>query len=90
MSNQKARKEAWRGAERALQDGLVARIGVANYTPRHLEELLDGAAIRPGVNQSECHPYCQQESPRRSLAVIFDIFLYHHRQDGVPYGLDRS
>ena len=61
-ASRRARKDAWRGMERCLDDGLVDRIGVANFSVRHMNELLGFAKILPAVNQAEFHPYCAQEA----------------------------
>lgn len=49
------------GTSRALEDahrrGQCRHIGVSNYFPNHLDELLDYAEIPPAVNQIEYHPY---------------------------------
>ena len=52
--------EAWRELERAQADGLVRSIGVSNYMPEHLDELLAATDVVPAVNQIEFHPYNQQ------------------------------
>ena len=52
--------EAWRALERAQADGLVRSIGVSNYMPEHLDELLAATDVVPAVNQIEFHPYNQQ------------------------------
>ncbi len=54
------RRPAWRRIETVLESGLTRSIGVSNYTIRHLEELLRECAVRPVVNQIECHTFLQQ------------------------------
>lgn len=56
----KTRKAAWGDLEKIAQGGHVRSIGVSNYMPRHLEELLAGCAIKPAVNQIELHPWLSQ------------------------------
>ena len=41
-------------------EGLVKKIGVANFMRRHLEPLLLKANIKPEINQLEIHPGCIQ------------------------------
>ena len=36
-------------------------IGVSNFNPHHLDELLSYARIKPAVNQIELHPYMTQQ-----------------------------
>jgi alcohol dehydrogenase (NADP+) len=40
--------------------GLCRHLGVSNFSVKKLAALLDGARIRPEVNQVEMHPYLQQ------------------------------
>lgn len=51
------RLDTWRALERLTLDGRVRDIGVSNYMPRHLEEILEHAAVVPAVNQIELSPY---------------------------------
>ncbi|KAF9242140.1 NADP-dependent oxidoreductase domain-containing protein [Melanogaster broomeanus] len=50
-------QEVWRGMEEAQRSGLTESIGVSNFQPHHLEEILEVATIIPAVNQIEAHPY---------------------------------
>jgi 2,5-diketo-D-gluconate reductase A len=52
---------AYRALEILLADGKVRAIGVSNFMPEHLTELLKVAAVVPAVNQIEMHPYFQQK-----------------------------
>ena len=52
--------EAYRALERLHADGLARAIGVSNYMPEHLDELLAATDVVPANNQIEFHPYCQQ------------------------------
>ncbi|KAL7559883.1 hypothetical protein ACA910_005380 [Epithemia clementina (nom. ined.)] len=49
----------WAEMEKAVDDGLVRSIGVSNFSPKKLHELLGQCRIPPAVNQVECHPYLQ-------------------------------
>lgn len=51
------RLDTWNAMERILSDGKARAIGVSNYMPRHLEELLANATVPPAVNQFELSPY---------------------------------
>ncbi len=48
--------ETWRGMEALLDEGLVRAIGVSNFTPNQLSELLKTARTVPALNQIELHP----------------------------------
>ena len=47
---------SWRAFERLYREGRIKVIGVSNFMPRHLKELLKTAEIMPMVNQIEFHP----------------------------------
>lgn len=52
--------QAYKALERLLADGGVRAIGVSNFLPVRLEELLNETDVVPAVNQIEVHPYTQQ------------------------------
>jgi len=61
--------ETWRAFEKLYEEGKIKAIGVSNFMPNHLEDLLAEAKIKPMVNQIEVHPgwpqteairYCQR------------------------------
>lgn len=58
--------EAYRALEKLYAEGHVRAIGVSNFMPNHLADLLRATEIVPAVNQIEIHPYFQQ---RQLLAV---------------------
>lgn len=51
---------AWRSLERIYKRGGSRSIGVSNFTPDRLLDLMMHNEIAPMVNQIECNPYCQQ------------------------------
>jgi diketogulonate reductase-like aldo/keto reductase len=51
---------AYKALETLLADGRVRAIGVSNFMPHHLKQLLAEADIIPAVNQIELHPYFSQ------------------------------
>lgn len=52
--------DAYRALEQLYADGKVRAIGVSNFMPEVLTELLEKTEIVPAVNQIEVHPYFQQ------------------------------
>lgn len=50
----------WKIMESYVKEGKIRSIGVSNFNPHHLEELLSYAEIRPVINQIEVHPYMSQ------------------------------
>ncbi|MFC4395268.1 aldo/keto reductase [Arthrobacter sedimenti] len=51
---------AYKALETLLKDGRVRAIGVSNFMPHHLQQLLAETDVVPAVNQIELHPYFQQ------------------------------
>lgn len=51
---------AWHALEQAQADGLARSIGVSNFTPRFLDQILTDGTVVPAVNQVEYHPTFQQ------------------------------
>ena len=51
---------AWRAMEELYRDGKVRAIGVSNFAPDRLMDLMVHNDVVPAVNQIETHPFCQQ------------------------------
>ncbi|MGV3490445.1 MAG: aldo/keto reductase [Devosia sp.] len=62
--SQKLFVEAWEGMIEARERGLVRSIGVSNFLPEHLDELIAKTGVAPSVNQIELHPYFNQAEQR--------------------------
>jgi diketogulonate reductase-like aldo/keto reductase len=56
--------EAWEGMIEARQRGLIRSIGVSNFLPEHLDQLIAKTGVTPSVNQVELHPYFNQPEQR--------------------------
>ena len=54
-------KEAWKALEKIYKEGRVKAIGISNFLPVHLNQLLPDVEIMPAVNQMEFHPYLIQQ-----------------------------
>lgn len=54
-------EETWKILEEYADAGKIRAIGVSNFNPHHLDELLSYARIKPAVNQIELHPYMTQQ-----------------------------
>jgi len=61
--------DTYRALERLYHEGRVRAIGVSNFQPAHLEELLKNCDVVPAVNQIELHPWLQQEQLRELHAA---------------------
>lgn len=57
--------QAYKGLETLLADGKVRAIGVSNFMPKAVEDLLSQTEIVPAVNQIECHPYFSQPAVQK-------------------------
>ncbi|KAI6211878.1 Peptidase-M3 domain-containing protein [Aphelenchoides besseyi] len=75
--NVEMRKLAWNGMEKAYNEGLVRAIGVSNFEPRHLSELVSYCHVHPALNQCEFHPAFTSPHVLKSCAqndVIFQAY----------------
>ena len=63
---------AWRAMEAAVQAGKIRAIGVSNFHPDRVMDLMLHNRIVPAVNQIETHPFYQRESE-----------LAFHREHGI-------
>lgn len=51
---------AWRAMEELYEAGTLRAIGVSNFQPDRLMDLIAFNKVVPAVNQVETHPFCQQ------------------------------
>ena len=51
---------AWRAMEELHREGKIRAIGVSNFLPDRLVDLIMHNKIVPAINQVETHPFCQQ------------------------------
>jgi len=58
---------AWRTMEQLKHDGLARAVGVANFYPDRLVDLIDHNEIKPAVNQIECHPFFQRSADQKLM-----------------------
>ena len=58
---------AWRAMEELYRAGRVRAIGVSNFPPDRLMDLMVHNDVVPAVNQVETHPYNQQHETQRFL-----------------------
>ncbi|MBI3748970.1 MAG: aldo/keto reductase [Chloroflexi bacterium] len=62
--------DAYRGLERALEEGRVRAIGISNFSQAHLETVLPRLSVVPAVNQVEVHPFYSQAELRAEHARL--------------------
>ena len=60
--------ETYRALEELYRSGRVRAIGVSNFQPDHLRQLVERTGVVPAVNQIELHPWLQQ----RELRALHD------------------
>jgi diketogulonate reductase-like aldo/keto reductase len=53
--------ETWRAFEELYKQGKIRAIGVSNFKPHHLQNILENCEIAPMVNQIEIHPGLNQD-----------------------------
>lgn len=52
----KINAETWRALEELYEEGKTGAIGLSNFLPHHIEELMETAKVKPMVDQIEFHP----------------------------------
>jgi len=58
---------AWRAMEELYKNGKVKAIGVSNFHPDRVMDLMIHNEIAPAINQIETHPFCQQIKSQQFL-----------------------
>ncbi|MBM6909404.1 aldo/keto reductase [Oscillibacter valericigenes] len=54
--------------EKACKEGKVRAIGLSNFNPAQIQEILDICEVKPAVFQTEVHPYSQEKELKKFLA----------------------
>lgn len=57
--------DTWRAMEELQKEGKVKAIGLSNFLPHHIDNILEHCTIRPVVDQLELHPGYMQEAAIR-------------------------
>ena len=52
--------QAWKELEKLYEEGLIKAIGVSNFEPDQLVDLISFNKVKPAINQIETHLYCQR------------------------------
>lgn len=63
--------DTWRAMEELYKEGRIKAIGLSNFLPHHIDELMETATIKPMVNQIEFHPGWMQK----------DVLDYCHKNN---------
>jgi len=51
---------SWRAMQNLQREGLIRAIGVANFYPDRLVDLIEHNEVTPAIDQIECHPFFQR------------------------------
>ena len=57
--------EAWRTLERFYEAGKIRAIGISNFDPDSMIDLITFNKIKPCINQIETHLFCQRKNERK-------------------------
>jgi 2,5-diketo-D-gluconate reductase A len=58
---------SWRAMQDLHQQGLIKAIGVANFYPDRLVDLIDNNQVTPAVDQVETHPFFQRQDDQQLM-----------------------
>jgi 2,5-diketo-D-gluconate reductase A len=58
---------SWRAMEELYREGRIRAIGVSNFQPDRLMDLIVHNQVAPAINQIETHPFCQQIDTQKFL-----------------------
>lgn len=59
---------SWRAMEKLHRDGLIRAVGVSNFYPDRLADLIEHNEITPAVNQIETHPFFQRTADQKLMS----------------------
>ena len=76
---------AWRAMEELLQQGRIRAIGVCNFHPDRLVDLIEHNEVTPAVNQIETHVFYQRNDDHRTMRE----YGVHHESWG-PFAEGRN
>ncbi|MBJ6800831.1 aldo/keto reductase [Geomonas propionica] len=58
---------SWRAMEELYREGKIRAIGVSNFHPDRVMDLIVHNSVVPAINQIETHPFCQQVETQKFL-----------------------
>ncbi|KAL3446318.1 aldehyde reductase 1 [Aspergillus insuetus] len=77
--------ETWKAFIEIQKLGKARSIGVSNFSPEHIQKLIDSTGVAPAVNQVEAHPLLSQEA-----LLTYCNSKGIHITAYMPYGGDAS
>ena len=54
--------ETWRAMEELQKEGKIRGLGLSNFLPHHIKNILENGTVKPVVNQLELHPGSMQQA----------------------------
>lgn len=60
-------KGSWMAMEELYKEGKIKAIGVSNFEPEQIDDLMTEAKIKPAINQIETHVFYQQHNSYEAL-----------------------
>ncbi|MFC5536764.1 aldo/keto reductase [Rhodocytophaga aerolata] len=77
-------QETWQVMEDYVNKGLIKSIGLSNFNPHHIDELLTYAKLKPVLNQIENHPNLSQwRNPDILLPRVLRLKVGRHWPPGL-------
>ncbi len=74
---------SWRAMRTLTEQGLARAVGVSNFHPDRLVDLIDRTGFTPAVNQIETHPYFQRQADH---ALMVERGVQHESWGGFAEG----
>ena len=71
---------AWRAMEELYRQGKIKAIGVSNFQPDRLMDLVMHHEVAPALNQIETHPFCQQIQTQKFLGMVISRLVCIQRK----------
>jgi 2,5-diketo-D-gluconate reductase A len=68
LQDRTTRLRTWDALEKIADSGRAKSVGVCNFEPHHLQELVDRGGMLPAVDQVELHPHLPQHAIREFAA----------------------
>jgi len=78
--------DTWKTLVELRDEGKLRSIGVSNFTPQHLEQIIDATGVVPAVNQVELHPAFTQAELRKvhdELGIVTEAWSPLGRATGL-------
>lgn len=71
------RRGAWKAMDRILDEGMARAVGVSNFLPKHLDDIMSASSLVPSVDQVEFSPFLYQKellSYCRDKGIVLEAY----------------